>query len=472
MTPFTVRIRASALSLDLSPFQFKAGDWEIGRALFAPLLRFAPDFTLQPHLLAAWALADDGRAATFRLRPDLVFHNGRQVVAADLAFSLERGRSPGARASFRQLLAEVVRIEVLDPLTVRVALRRPNRMFPVYFTRAALSLVPPEELQPDDLWRWRDLPVGCGPYRVEGRDTGSLRLVQHAPFFGLTPHSPGRLVFVLDQAPEACDLVLDEEIPAEPDFAFVPSSFWSAVAVEHYSFAGQDEDRARAVRHLVNTAISVPQLLAVLPANSQAYYQPAASFVPPAIGGEAVSPAGRGAFSAALAAYEQAWGTLPRLVNVIYRGYGPESGLGKLQKALGRQLRGLGLPVEDLATYSLALDQTEPVMAFVLAASSFNYPDYDNLSLYFARGGDIHRASTPGLESLRALLDRGRETFDGCHQKRIYGEVQALLLDEGWIHPVAHLPEYAFARTTKIAASSIFTKGPHHFFEDLRTAET
>lgn len=468
MTPFIVRIKASSLSLALSPFRFKAGDWEIGRALFAPLLRFTPAFALQPHLLAAWALGDDGRTVTFQLRPDLVFHNGRPVAAADLAYSLERGRSPGARASFRQLLAEVARIDVVDPVTVQVTLRRPNRMFPAYFTRAALSLVPAEALQPDDPWRWRGLPIGCGPYRVEGCDSDCLSLVRHSPFFGLTPDSPDRLVFVLDQATAEYDLIVDEEIRTEPDFAYVPSSFWSAVAVEHYSRTGQNEDQARALRNLINSAISTPHLLDALPASSRAYYRPATSFVPPALGATAAIPVEGEAFFSAKARYQETWGTLPRLVNVRYRGYGAESDLAKLQKALGRQLRSLGVPVEDLAVDNLDLGPSWSAPAFVLAASSFNYPDFDNLSLYFARSSEIHGASTAGLERMRALLDSGRESFDSCCQKEIYDKVQALLRAEGWIHPVAHLPEYTSVRRTKIATSSVYANGPHPFFEDLR----
>jgi len=174
--PLTVRIKTSAISLQLSPFNFRSGDWEVGRAIFAPLLRFGADFTLRPHLLEDWQLADDYRLVVFRLRPDLVFHNGRPVSAVDLAYSLERGCLPGARPSFRQLLAEVRRIEVMDRLTVQIALARPNRMFPAYFTRAALSLVPQEALQPGDPWRWRHLPVGCGPYQVAALSRDGLRL--------------------------------------------------------------------------------------------------------------------------------------------------------------------------------------------------------------------------------------------------------------------------------------------------------
>jgi ABC-type transport system substrate-binding protein len=469
ITSFTVRIKASSISLDLSPFRFRAGDWEIGRALFAPLLRYTSDFALQSHLLAAWALEDEGRAVTFQLRPDLVFHNGRPVEAADLAYSIERGRSPGARESFRQLLAGVSHVDVLDSLTVQVALRQPNRMFPAYFTRAALSLVPREELRSNDPWRWRRLPIGCGPYRVEGWDMSSLSLVRHPHFFGLTVDSPDRLVFVLDPAAGEYDLAFDEAIRTEPDFAFVPSAFWSAVAVEHYSFPGENEDRARAVRNVVNSAISASGLLDALPASARAYYHLAASFVPPALGATAVIPAGDGAFLSAKASYREAWGTLPRLVNVLYQGYGSESDLASLQKALGIQLRGLGLPIEDHVVDSLALDPSGSAAAFVLAASSFNYPDFDNLSLYFARCGEIHGAATAGLERMRALLRSGRETFDSFRQKEIYDEVQALLREEGWIHPVAHLPEYAFVRRTRIATSSIYANGPHPFFEDLRS---
>ena len=103
-----------------------------------------------------------------------------------------------------------------------------------------------------------------------------------------------------------------------------------------------------------------------------------------------------------------------------------------------------------------------------MAASSFNYPDVDNLSLYFTRNSEVHGAATAGLEHLRALLGRGRETLDSAIQKKIYTEVLARLHKEGWICPIAHVPEYAVARKTKIVPGSIYSSGPHPFFEELR----
>ena len=474
--PFIVRIKTSSISLQLSPFNFRSGDWEIGRAIFAPLLRFGNDFALQPHLLEDWRLADDYRLVEFRLRPDLVFHNGRPVSAVDLAYSLERGRLQGARTSFRQLLAEVRRIEVMDGLTVQISLARPNRMFPAYFTRAALSLVPQEELRTGDPWRWRNLPVGCGPYQVAALSTDglSLHLTRNEAFFGHCAASPTSLVFVTGQEAEASDLIIDERVNA-PEFSYVPSRFWSTIAVEHYSLNdhedAQDGDRARDARRLVNAAAPAAQLLAALPAVHQAYYHPAASFVPPAIGGSSGTASPPPDFAATYAAFLRRWGALPRMVNVVYRGYGPGSDLFRLQEVLGRQLRAKDLPVEDVTVDRLDLDLPDTDLAFVLAASSFNYPDYDNLTLFFARGGDIHRASTPGLERLRALLDRGRATALGDWRAVLYAEALALLDQEGWVHPVAHISEGSFVRTAALSPASIYGSGPHLFFEELCVAD-
>ena len=473
--PLTVRIKTSAISLQLSPFNFRSGDWEVGRAIFAPLLRFGADFTLRPHLLEDWQLADDYRLVVFRLRPDLVFHNGRPVSAVDLAYSLERGCLPGARPSFRQLLAEVRRIEVMDRLTVQIALARPNRMFPAYFTRAALSLVPQEALQPGDPWRWRHLPVGCGPYQVAAlsRDGLRLRLARHAAFFGHDPASPTSLVFVTGQEAAASDLIIDEIINA-PGCSYAPSRFWSTIAVEHYSLHdhanAQDGDRARDARQLINAAVPAAQLLAELPASHQAYYHLASSFVPPAIGGISEMVSSPPDFATTYAAFLRKWGPLPRMVNVVYRGYGPGSDLCRLQEALGHQLRAKSLPVEDVTVDRLDLDLPATDLAFVLAASSFNYPDYDNLTLFFARGGDIHRASTPNLEHLRALLDQGRTMALGDARAALYAEALTLLDQEGWVHPVAHVSEGAFVRTATLAPASVYGGSPHPFFEELRAA--
>jgi peptide/nickel transport system substrate-binding protein len=63
--------------------------------LFDGLLTYRPASSghareLGPGLPESWTESKDGRAYTFTLRPDIVYENGRRIVAADFANSIER----------------------------------------------------------------------------------------------------------------------------------------------------------------------------------------------------------------------------------------------------------------------------------------------------------------------------------------------------------------------------------------------
>ncbi|WP_240464971.1 ABC transporter substrate-binding protein, partial [Pseudomonas aeruginosa] len=56
--------------------------------LFASLLRYDDDWKPQPYLAQSWELAPDGKSLTLHLRQDAVFHDGKPVTSADVAFSV------------------------------------------------------------------------------------------------------------------------------------------------------------------------------------------------------------------------------------------------------------------------------------------------------------------------------------------------------------------------------------------------
>ena len=56
--------------------------------LFASPLRFDDKWQPQPYLAESWKLAEDGKSLTLNLRKDAVFHDGKPITSADVAFSL------------------------------------------------------------------------------------------------------------------------------------------------------------------------------------------------------------------------------------------------------------------------------------------------------------------------------------------------------------------------------------------------
>ncbi len=64
------------------------------------------------------AVAKDGKSVTFRLRPEARFSDGTPVTAEDVAFSFDTLKAKG-HPSYRIMMRDVTKAEVLDPHTVR-----------------------------------------------------------------------------------------------------------------------------------------------------------------------------------------------------------------------------------------------------------------------------------------------------------------------------------------------------------------
>ena len=77
-------------------------NWSMIKSLFDGLMDYKPGTTeLVPDLAESFEVSADGLTYTFKLRHGVKFHNGRELKAADVKYSLERvvqpeTQSPGA----------------------------------------------------------------------------------------------------------------------------------------------------------------------------------------------------------------------------------------------------------------------------------------------------------------------------------------------------------------------------------------
>ena len=97
------------------------------------LLFDQPDLSLRPMLALSWKPNDDGSVWTFKLRPDVKFHNGHVLNADDVVATMDRLANPNngsnALSAFRGVLS-VGGARKVDDLTVEFHLDAPNGNFP------------------------------------------------------------------------------------------------------------------------------------------------------------------------------------------------------------------------------------------------------------------------------------------------------------------------------------------------------
>jgi peptide/nickel transport system substrate-binding protein len=143
----------------------------VGRIVFASLCDKLFDINEKleavPQLALSHETLDDGKAVVIKLRPNVKFHDGEALDAEAVKFSLERHMT--MQGSFRRPeLAEVDNVQVVDPLTVRINLKRPFSPLIAQLTdRAGMVVSPKAAKEAGD--RFGQKPVCAGPYKFVER---------------------------------------------------------------------------------------------------------------------------------------------------------------------------------------------------------------------------------------------------------------------------------------------------------------
>jgi peptide/nickel transport system substrate-binding protein len=83
---------------------------------------------LKPDLAESWTVSSDGLTYTFKLRANVVFHDGTPLTSKDVKATFDRIRNPPAGIiSIRQALFEgIASVEAPDPTTVVMKLKAPD----------------------------------------------------------------------------------------------------------------------------------------------------------------------------------------------------------------------------------------------------------------------------------------------------------------------------------------------------------
>lgn len=168
-------------------------------------------FELKPLLATAWRFPSP-TVLELDIRQGVKFHDGSDLTAEDVVYTINTVSNPDARVSTPSNYAWIEKAEATGPFAVRVTLRRPTPAALEY-----LALVTPiypkayrERVGPEGYTRQ---PVGAGPYRITRFDPGAA--VEFERFDGYWQGSPkGRpairrlsVRFVPDAATEMTELL-------------------------------------------------------------------------------------------------------------------------------------------------------------------------------------------------------------------------------------------------------------------------
>jgi len=169
---------------DISTFDPAIGydwqNWSMIKSLFDGLMDYKPGTTeLIPDLAESYTISEDGLTYTFKLRDGVKFHNGRELTATDIKYSIERSVNPETQSPGQGFFAAIVGFDDVvsghtkelsgitapDDQTVVITLSRADATFLQVVAINFAFVVPREEVEkygPD----FGRNPIGTGAYKM------------------------------------------------------------------------------------------------------------------------------------------------------------------------------------------------------------------------------------------------------------------------------------------------------------------
>ena len=179
--------------------------------LFASPLRFDDKWNPQPYLAEKWALAPDGMSLTLNLRKDAVFHDGKPVTSADVAFSIMAIK---ANHPFQTMMGPVQSVETPDPHTAIIRMSEPHPAIVLAMSPALCPILPKHVY--DDGKDLKNHPrnsadvVGSGPFKLAEFKPGQRIVMERFDRFFLQGR-PKLDRIIVNLAPESQSLMFGLE---------------------------------------------------------------------------------------------------------------------------------------------------------------------------------------------------------------------------------------------------------------------
>ncbi len=136
----------------------------VARNYIDSLIGKKPDGTFAPWLATEWSISPDGKEYTFKLREDVVFHDGEKFDAAAVKANFDFVKKPENAATAASLLEYYGSTEIVSPYVVKFVLTRPDSTFLESTSNVKLGLISPKALEKGDLCGGGPGLVGTGPF--------------------------------------------------------------------------------------------------------------------------------------------------------------------------------------------------------------------------------------------------------------------------------------------------------------------
>ena len=141
-----------------------AGTKEILFNVYEGLLKPDSQGNNIPAVAESYTVSEDLITYTFKLRDGIKFHNGKNVTADDVKYSIDKfaGISDGSEPLV-SAFSVIEEVNIIDDKTVDVVLNTPDTDLPTYLAMVSAAIIPKDNENPDTV------AIGTGPYKYVSR---------------------------------------------------------------------------------------------------------------------------------------------------------------------------------------------------------------------------------------------------------------------------------------------------------------
>ncbi|MFH0939852.1 MAG: ABC transporter substrate-binding protein [Planctomycetota bacterium] len=440
------------------------------------LVRFCKDMatgnlTVEGDLAERFDISPDGKIYTFILRKGVRFHNGRELKAQDVVYSLSRLLAPeskrpewlkpfvvGSEERYKNSQAPLG-IKAISEYIVMIELNRPFAPFIQHLCTSNCSIVPQEAVE-DARRPFARNPVGVGAFTLkEWRDNEVLILTRNEDYFKGKPKLSKIKFFIMKEPNtrlenffagelDASDIpygrVKDAKVRAGADHILEYDTFrtnYLGIGFPNGEFKNRKELSPFGVNKLVRQAMAYAldrEYLCDRVLEGRGI--PAKSILPPKMPGYKEDRSGwpkniaKAKALLAQAGFPDGQGLPP--MTILHRN---DENTKKLAQVLALDLEKIGLTIELQArewNSFLEMVEIEPRPLFLLGWVA-DYPDPDNFlyvlfhSAQWGAPGNHTWYSNPEVDR---LTEQARNTLDLKARISLYQKAEDILLDEcPWI---------------------------------------
>lgn len=420
-------------------------------AMHDAVLKAMPGNPMAPCLAESCTMSADGLSYALSLRKGVKFHNGDELTAEDVKFSLERYRG----AASKSLKDRVAGVDIHDPHRLTIRLKDPWPDFLTFYAGASGAgwIVPKKYVEQVGDEGFKKAPVGAGPYKFVSFTPGVELVCEAFDDYWRKKPAIKRLVFkvIPDEATRLAALQrsevdiaysirgeLADELLRTPGLAIKPAlgsaPFWLYFPEQWDAQSPWHDIRVRQAVGLALDLKTINEALtlghshltgSIFPENFEFYWQPPAPVYDPARARKLLADAGHGrGFDAGDYYCDTSYANIGEVALNNLREVGIRVKLRPLERAaffkaysekkLKNIVQGASGAFGNCATRA---------EAFVAKGGTYAYGSYPNIDALFAE-----QATEMDRAKRTAILQRLQQAV---HEKTIYAPIFQLAFISG-----------------------------------------